>query len=412
METASPVNLAGAPAGRLSSLRWQVGLIAVMQGLLLTNNATLISVNALAGFQLSDDKLLATLPVTGYVVGGAVWAMPAAMFMRRFGRRAGYSAASFAAAGGAVLGWHALVSHSLWMLCLATFICGLYSAFGASLRFAAADAADAYRPSFKARAISLALFGGIAGGIVGPEVSKWSRSLLPAQFAGTYLTLIGFAMLSLLLAQGLRLPRPVTGAAAGPVRPLSEILRQPACRIAILTAALAYGVMNLLMVATPLAMQVCGHDYNASALVIEWHVVGMFAPGLVTGSLIARFGVLPVIAAGCLLMIGCVGVALSGLQVAYFVAALVLLGVGWNFMFTGATALLTGCYRPQEKNKVQGFTDVCVFGTMITSSASAGVLMHVNGWALLNLLSLPFMLAVLVGVGWLAMRPVGQRSAA
>ncbi|RPH58894.1 MAG: MFS transporter [Burkholderiales bacterium] len=385
-------------------MRIQVGLLALLQALLLTNNATLIAVTGLAGLQLADDKLLATLPVTGYVLGGAVWAMPAAVFMRRFGRRAGYTVGSLVAMLGAALAWHAMSLGSLALLCAATFVCGLYNAFGASLRFAAADVADAWRPDFKARAISLVLTGGIAGGVVGPELTKWSREWLPTQFAGSYLVLVGFALASLLLAQLLRVPGPARSAAGGVARPLAEILRQPASWVAIVCAALAYGVMNLLMVATPLAMQVCSHPYASAALVIQWHVVAMFAPGFVTGSLIGRFGILPVIAAGCLLMLACVANALSGIELMHFVAALVLLGIGWNFMYTGASTLLTGVYRPAEKNKVQGFMDLCVFTTMITSSASSGALLFVNGWSILNLLSLPFVLLALGSVAWLGGR--------
>jgi MFS family permease len=375
----------------------QLPLLALMQALLLVNNVTLTIISGLAGFQLADNKLMATLPVTGYLLGGAVWSMPAAALMRRHGRRAGYTIGSSVAMVGAALGWYAMTRHSLVLLCLATFVTGLYSAFGASLRFAAADAADAYRPDFKLRAISLVLTGGIAGGIVGPEVATWSRTWLDTKFAGSYLTLAGFAALSLLLAQALRLPKVATGAAAGPPpRPLPEILRQPQCWTAILVAALGYGVMNLLMVATPLAMEVCRHPFSATAIVLELHVIGMFAPGLVTGSLIARVGALPVIAAGCVLMLACVAIALTGVDLMQFLGALFLLGLGWNFMYTGGTTLLTGCYRPSEKNKVQGFMDLCVFTTMITSSASSGALLHVNGWTVLNLLSLP--LIVLAGL--------------
>jgi MFS family permease len=388
----------------LATLRFQVGLLALMQALLLTNNVTLIAVNGLAGLQLADNKLLATLPVTGYVLGGALWSMPAAAFMRRYGRRAGYTVGSVAAMGGALLAWHAMTLGSLALLCVATFASGLYNAFGVSLRFAAADVADTYRPDFRARAMSLVLAGGIVGGVLGPEISKWSRGWLPTQFAGTYLTLVGFALGSLLLAQLLRLRLPPPAGATGDARPLGEILRQPACWVAIACAALSYGVMNLLMVATPLAMQVCSHPYASAALVIEWHVIGMFAPGLATGSLIGRFGVLPVIVAGCLLMLGCVAIALSGVELAHFVAALVLLGIGWNFMYTGASTLLTSAYRPAEKNKVQGFMDLCVFTVMITSSASSGALLFVDGWSILNLLSLPFVLAALGTVAWLAGR--------
>ena len=395
----------------LATLRAQMALLASLQALLLTNNVTLIVVNGLAGFSIAENKALATLPVTGYVLGGAVWAMPAAALMNRFGRRVGYTVGSTVAIFGAFLGWYALTIKSLALLCLATFVCGLYNAVGASLRFAAADVADTYAPQFRARAISLVLAAGIAGGVVGPEIAKWSRTWLAADFAGTYLTLVGFAVASLALAQLLRLPSSQVSTASGPVRGLFQIVRQPACWIAILSGAIGYGVMNLLMVSTPLAMEVCKHPFAAAALVIEWHIVGMFAPGLFTGALIARVGILPVIVAGCVLMLACIGIALSGVDLMQFLVSLFLLGVGWNFMYTGGTALLTTAYAPSERMRVQGFMDACVFMTMVTSSASSGALLYVQGWSVLNLLSIPFVLIVLVAVvrhgrraGWAAGR--------
>jgi MFS family permease len=389
----------------IASLKFQVGLLAGLQALLLTNNATLIAVNALAGLQLADNKLLATLPVTGYVIGGAFWSMPAAYLMKRFGRRVGQSIGAVAAIIGALIAGYAMVIASLWLLCFATFVSGLYNAFGVSLRFAAADVADAYRPSFKARAISLVLTGGIVGGIIGPEVARWSRTALPQEFAGTYLMLGGFALASLALVQLLRMPsRLDKSSSAMPARSLAEILRQPAAVIAIASAAFGYGVMNLLMVATPLAMEVCSLPFDSAVFVLQWHIVGMFGPGLVTGSIISRVGVFPVIAAGAALMLGCVVVALSGVELMHFTAALFLLGVGWNFLYTGGTTLLTTAYRPHEKNKVQGFMDLCVFGVMVSSSASSGALLFVNGWSVLNLISLPFVLIVLVGAIWAASR--------
>jgi len=339
--------------------------------------------------------------------------MPAALFMRRYGRRGGYSLGSLVAMAGSLLAWHAMNVGSLWLLCLATFVCGLYNAFGASLRFAAADAVDAasavdveWQRRWRPRAISLVLAGGIAGGVVGPEVSKWSREALATPFAGSYLMLVAFAALSLLFVQALRLPSPTKSAAKGEgdARPLAEILRDPVCSVSIVCAALAYGVMNLLMVATPLAMEVCGLPYEAAAFVIEWHVIGMFAPGLFSGALIGRLGALPVVFAGGALMLACVAIALSGVELMHFTIALFVLGVGWNFMYTGATALLTNGYRPAEKNKVQGLMDACVFATMITSSAASGALLFVDGWSVLNLLSLPFVVAALVAVVWLAAR--------
>ncbi|MGB7300720.1 MAG: MFS transporter [Burkholderiaceae bacterium] len=392
-------------AGRgLQSLQFQVGLLAVMQALLLINNVTLIAVNGLAGFALADEKWLATFPITAWVCGGAIWAMPAAAFMRRFGRRAGYTMGSVCAITGAILAWAAMQVGSLALLSLAAFVAGAYNAFGVSLRFAAADVAEAYRPSFKAKAISLVLAGGIMGGIVGPETAKWSRTLLDAEFGGTYLTLIGFAVLSMILAQFIRLPSSIATAKDGPVRPLREILAQPICWVAIMCSAVGYGIMNLLMVATPLAMEAHHHPFNSAAFVIQWHVIGMYLPGLVTGSLITRFGILPIVFTGAILTMICVFIALSGISVMHFTAALFILGVGWNFMYTGGSTLLTQAYRPQEKNRVQGFMDVCVFTTMITTSASSGALLYTNGWHVLNVASLPFIGLAIGAVLWLALK--------
>jgi MFS family permease len=398
---------------KIESLRFQVGLIALLQALLLTNNVTLIAINGLAGAALAADPTFATLPVTGYVLGAALSSMGAARVMRLRGRRIGYTVgALFALAGSLLAGW-AVLERSLPMLVGATFVLGVYNAFGASYRFAAADAADAWKPSFRARAISLVLAAGIVGGVVGPELSKFTREALPTMFAGSYLALTVFALASLAFAQLLRLPEPKPGAAAaaaaqGPARPLATILAQPTAWVSVLVSALAYGVMNLVMVATPLAMQVCSHPYAAAARVLEWHVIGMFAPGLVTGSIIGRVGIVPVILAGCALMLVSAGVALSGVGLTEFTVALAALGVGWNFMYIGATALLTTCYRPSEKNRVQGFNDACVFATMVTSSLSSGALLHVQGWYTINAMSVPFVLAALGATLW-AVRSAGWK---
>jgi predicted MFS family arabinose efflux permease len=310
--------------------------------------------------------------------------------------------ASVGAMIGGVLGWLAMKHDSLALLCLATFVAGIYRAFGQSLRFAAADVAEAYRPSFKSRAVSLVLVGGVVGGVIGPETAKWSRTWLPEEFSGTYLTLVGFALLSMVLAQFIRLPESINRAVSGPVRSLRELLSQPMCAVAILCAALGYGIMNLLMVATPLAMEAHQHTFASTALVIELHIIAMYLPGLITGSLISRWGILPVVFAGTLLMLVCVAIALAGVDMMHFTFALIALGIGWNFMYTGGSTLLLQTYRPQEKNRIQGFMDACVFTTMMTTSASSGALLFVNGWSILNIISLPFVLIALVAIIWLA----------
>jgi len=390
------------------SLPFQVGLLAVLQALLLTNNVTLIAVNGLAGATLAADPVYATLPVTGYVTGAAATSMLAARVMRLRGRRYGYTVGALAAIVGALLAWWAVSVGSLPMLVVATFVTGLYNAFGVSYRFAAADAADAWQPTFKARAISLVLAAGIVGGVVGPELSKVTREWLPTLYSGSYLALTVFAVVSLIAAQWLHLPESKQSVVHGPARPLREILAQPAAWSAVLVAALAYGVMNLIMVSTPLAMKVCGQPYSAAARVLEWHVIGMFVPGLFTGSLIGAVGVVPVMVTGCLLMLLSAAVALSGLELWHFTVALFALGVGWNFMYTGATTLLTTSYQPSEKNRVQGFNDACVFAVMVTSSFSSGALLHVQGWNTLNQLSVPIILIALI-VTLVASRSVGWR---
>ncbi len=374
----------------------QVTLLALMQGLFLTNNVTLIAINGLAGFALTTNKALATLPITTYLLGSALMTIPASRFMKKHGRAAGYKLGAIAALIGSLVAYFGVQSGSLAMLCVGTLIAGAYPGFSSTLRFTAAEVADAVKPDYKSRAISWVLMGGILGGIIGPELSKLTRTALPGLFSATYLSLSVFALLSLGLAMMLRIPAMPAGQAQGEARPLLEILRQPSCWVAVLAAVIAYAVMNLLMVATPLAMDVCKHPYASAALVIEWHVIGMFAPGLFTGHLIAKFGSLKIMVVGCILMLVCTVIALAGVEIMNFLAALLILGVGWNFLFTGATTLLTQSHRPSEKAKVQGFNELCVFTTMISSSFSSGALLHANGWSMLNWISIPVVIAMLL----------------
>ena len=387
-----------------SSFKAQVSLLAALQGLFLTNNVTLIAINGLAGYALSANKAMATLPITAYVLGSALGTIPAAQFMKRNGRRAGFTVGAIAALIGTLVAFLGLQNQSMALLCLGTLIAGLYPAFCSSLRFAAAEVAEAGDPSFKPKAISWVLAGGIMGAVVGPELSKITRTALPALFSATYLSLSAFALLSIALVQLLKMPVVNQTLSGGAARPLLEIIKEPRCWVAILGATIAYGAMNLLMVATPLAMDVCKHPYASAALVIEWHVIGMFAPGLFTGSLISRYGVLPIMAVGCILMLICSVIALAGVDLMNFLAALFVLGIGWNFLFTGATTLLTTSYRSAEKAKVQGFNEFCIFSTMITSSASSGALLYANGWNLLHFFAIPLVTLALFVLIWLASR--------
>jgi len=383
----------------LDNIRRNVTLLAACQALLLINNVIFITLNGLAGFMLATSKGLATLPVTGYVVGGALWAIPASYYMKRFGRRAGFTFGSGMGVLGAGVCGLAVYLHSFTLLCVGTLITGAYSAFAIQYRFAAADMAS---PDFRAKAISLVLAGGIVGGVIGPESAKLTKDFFSVSFLGSYLSLMAFGLLSMFIIQFLRIPNPKIEATTEPRRPLSAIARQPAFIVAVVCAALGYGVMNLLMTATPLAMGHEQHSFASTAFVIEWHVIGMFAPGFFTGLLIKRFGVLRVLGAGLCINVVCVAIALSGHDVMHFWAALFLLGVGWNFLYVGGTTLLTETYRPEERARVQGINDACVFATMAVSSFSSGMLLHADGWSMLNRISLVPLAVMLAALIWMA----------
>lgn len=381
--------------------RRTVFLLALCQGLLLTNTVILMAVNALTGYMLADNKIFATLPAMTYVIGSALTAMPAAAFMRTRGRRRGFMTGSVLAMIGACICAAAVMMKSFWGLCLGTFFVGCYNATGGFYRFAAADAVAGEN---KARAISLVLAGGIVGGLIGPESSKLTKDWLAVTYAGTYLSLVAFAVVAMALQSRLQLPAIAPESHDRPARPLSEIARQPKFIVALMAAALGYGVMNLLMVATPLAMNFCEHPFKEGVFVLEWHVVGMFLPSFFTGDLIKRFGALRIIVAGTLLNFVAISFALGGVSVTHFWFALVTLGIGWNFMFIGGTTLLTETYQAHEKTRVQGFNDMMVFATMAVSSSSAGVLVNVKGWDIVNYTAIPFVTIALVAAGWLIFR--------
>ncbi len=378
--------------------RKNVAVLAALQALLYTNNSTAIALNGLVGYALADNKALATLPVTGWVVGAALTTYLASMLMHRIGRRAGFTVGTLVGIVGASLACVAIYIGHFWLFCFATMVFGVYNAFGQYYRFAAADVAPA---DYRSRAISLVLAGGLLGGIVGPALSTWTKDLLPVAYLGAYLALLACLFVVLGVLRWVDIPPPARVARADAGRPLAQIMAQPAFMVAVLSGAVGYGVMNLLMTATPLAMDLCGHPYGAAANVISWHVIGMFAPSFFTGSLIRRFGVLRVLFVGTMLMFACIGIALAGIAVTNFWLALVLLGVGWNFLYIGGTTLLTETYRPAEQAKAQGVNDMLIFVTMGISSFSSGLLLEVNGWQTLNYLAVPFVGAVSVAVGWL-----------
>jgi MFS family permease len=375
-----------------------VTVLAALQALLFTNNSTAIALNGLAGYALAANKSLATLPVTGWVVGAALTTFFASLLMKRIGRKGGFTIGALIGIVGAAICCLALYRGNFWLFVAGTTVFGVYNAFGQYYRFAAADAAVG---DFKAKAISYVLAGGLVGGIVGPTISKYTKDALPVAFLGAYLTLIAFLVVVLFVIRLLDIPPPRAAEARARGRPLAAIMAQPAFVVAVLCAAFGYGVMNLLMTATPLAMGICGHPYSAAATVISWHVIGMFAPSFFTGALIKRFGVLQIMLWGVVLNAATVAIALSGIEVAHFWLALFILGVGWNFLYIGGTALLTETYRPAEKAKAQGANDMLIFLVMATSSFASGMLLEANGWAMLNYLALPFVAIMGIAVLWL-----------
>ncbi|WP_418648598.1 MFS transporter [Thauera butanivorans] len=377
-------------------------LLAIAQGLFLTNNVVFIAINGLVGLALAPVAWMATLPVMGYVVGGAMSTGLVARSQQRWGRKTSFQLGLLVALLTALLCALALYLRSFWLLVAGTVIAGYYSANGQLYRFAAAELAP---PSFREKAVSLVLAGGLIGAVIGPNLANHTREAMAAPFLGSYLALSVVALVSMAVMAGIRFPpepKQAAGAAGG--RPLGEIMRQPVFIVSTLGAALGYGVMNLLMAATPLAMDVCGMPFSDAALVLEWHVIGMFAPGFFTGHLIKRFGVLPVMGAGVVLNLACILIALSGQDLHQFLVSLFLLGVGWNFLFTGSTTLAMQAYRPEEKDKAQAAINFAVFATMALTSFASGALVTTQGWALLNLGSLVPVLLTGAALLWLGLR--------
>ena len=370
----------------------------------LANSATTLQVTlgGLVGFLLVEDKALAMLPVTFVVAGTACATIPASMLMRRIGRQLGFMAGCLFGTTGSLLAALGVYQSHFWLFCLGAFIFGASAAFTQLYRFAAADISP---QEMKSRAISWVMVGGLVAAFVGPEIAKHAREILsPYLFLGSYLAAAALPLLVIPILAFTTLPRPTVAELREPGRPLSEIVRQPAFLVAAMAGMFGYGVMNLLMTATPLAMQICEHPFAAAATVIQWHVFGMYFPSFFTGRLITRFGTLRIILLGVALNVVCITVALSGVEVLNFQAALLLLGVGWNFMYIGGTALLTEVYKPAERNKTQALNDFLVFGTVALASLGSGKLLYHWGWNLVPISALPFILMAGLAAVWLMLQ--------
>ena len=384
-------------------------LLALAQGLFLTNNVTFIAINGLVGLSLAPLGWMATLPVMGYVVGGALSTGLVARTQHRFGRKISFQLGLLVALFSAGLGAWAVSHHQFWWLVCATVVAGYYSANAQLYRFAAAELCQ---PSFREKAVSWVMAGGLIGAVIGPNLAMFTKDITSVPFTGPYLARAGIALLSMTVISQIQFPPlPPKNQQAGPGRPLSEIMRQPVFVVSAMAAALGYGVMNLLMAATPLAMQTCGLSFENTALVLQWHVIGMFAPGFFTGHLIQRFGVLRIMGVGVLLNAVCIGVALSGVALHDFLISMLVLGIGWNFVFTGSTTLSLQAYTPQEKDRAQGAINFCVFGTMAFTSFASGALVTTQGWALLNVGSLVPVLVTGAALLWLRANPQTGRAA-
>ncbi len=372
-------------------------LLAGSQALMLSAIVLSMSLAAILGSLLAPDKSLATLPVAAMVVGTAIASLPAAMLMRRWGRRIGFLMGAGLGVAGSVIAGYALWQQSFELFVLGHLLLGSYQGFANYYRFAAAEAVDAAHTT---RAISWVVAGGVVAAFVGPQLGEWGRDwLISGPFVGSYLAQAALSVAALGLLSQVRL-KPAAYVVAGTARSVWELLSQPLLLTSILGSAVGYSVMIMVMTATPLAMLGCGLPGSSVTPVIQWHVVGMFAPSFFTGNLIKRFGAPRIMQTGFVLLLGHVAIALSGLEFLHFVSALVLLGVGWNFAFVGGTALLTQTYRPAEQLKVQAINEFMVFGLVAVSTLSAGWLYDRYGWATLNLAVVPFLvLALLASVG-------------
>ncbi|TWO68038.1 MFS transporter [Caenimonas sedimenti] len=365
----------------------QVLVLATAQALFQTASVLVMTIGGLAGALVAPSPELATLPIAAMFLGTAVTTVPASTWMAKVGRRSGFLAGSLLGVLAGLLAALGLWLGSLWLLSAGTFLVGAYQAFAQFYRFAAGEVAD---EAFRPRAISLVLAGGVVAALLGPLLGRWGGPLLNATYMGSFLLLSVASLLAAGVLLGLKIP-PAPAATAQGGRPLLDIVRQPAYGVALFGAATGYGVMILAMTATPLAMVHHQHHLSDATMVIQLHVLGMFVPSFFTGSLIARFGVLRIMLAGVALLAGHVLISLTGTGFHSFAGALVLLGVGWNFLYIGGTTLLTTTYTPAEKGRAQAANDMTIFAVGLLASLVAAPLLQLLGWQSLNLLLLPWL---------------------
>jgi MFS family permease len=383
-------------------------VLAVAQALGGANNVIIYSTASIVGAVIAPDKGLATLPITCMVLGLWLGTLPVGALARRFGRRIALLTGSGFGVASGLISYAAVVSGHFPLLLVGAFCGGLYASSQQSYRFAATDtASDAYRP----KVVSWVLAGGVFAALIGPQLVIFTKDLLPPYlFAASYLGQAALAALAMLVLDFVKVP-PVAGPRSDSARLLIEIVRAPRFIVAVACGVASYSMMNLVMTAAPLAMVGCGHSVTDATLGIQWHVLGMYAPSFLTGSLIARFGITRITGVGLGLIALTAVVGITGLSVAHFWTALVLLGVGWNLAFIGATTMVTQCHRPEERTKVQAFNDFLIFGSMAVSSFSSGQLLAYFGWTAVNEVIFPIIFIAGALLAWLAARNRAARAA-
>lgn len=367
-------------------VRGNVVRLAAAQALTGANSAVIFATGSIVGAMLAPDMSLATVPLSMYVVGLAAGTLPTGAISRRFGRRWAFVIGTGLGTLTGLIGSFAILHASFALFCLATFLGGLYGSVAQSYRFAAADGASAaYRP----KAVSWVMAGGVFAGVLGPQLVQWTMDIWsPYLFAFSFLVQAAVALIAMGIVAGVDMPKPASADLHGG-RPLLTIVTQPRFIAAALCGVISYPMMNLVMTSAPLAMKLCGLSLSDSNFGIQWHIVAMYGPSFFTGALIARFGAPKIVAAGLLLEAGAAGIGLSGITAMHFWATLIVLGVGWNFSFIGASALVLETHRPQERNKVQAFNDFLVFGMMAIGSFSSGQLLANYGWSAVNMVVFP-----------------------
>lgn len=367
-------------------VRGNVVRLAAAQALTGANSAVIFATGSIVGATLAPDMSLATVPLSMYVVGLAAGTLPTGAISRRFGRRWAFVIGTGLGTLTGLIGSFAILHASFALFCLATFLGGLYGSVAQSYRFAAADGASAaYRP----KAVSWVMAGGVFAGVLGPQLVQWTMDIWsPYLFAFSFLVQAAVALIAMGIVAGVDMPKPAPADLHGG-RPLLTIVTQPRFIAAALCGVISYPMMNLVMTSAPLAMKLCGLSLSDSNFGIQWHIVAMYGPSFFTGALIARFGAPKIVAAGLLLEAGAAGIGLSGITAMHFWATLIVLGVGWNFSFIGASALVLETHRPQERNKVQAFNDFLVFGMMAIGSFSSGQLLANYGWSAVNMVVFP-----------------------